>query len=88
MGKGNPESADTVIARASKVFVADKLSDANKNQLNSLKVCWIELRSDLRFHKFQETLEQLQIPHRTSTEFTENEIEDAIESVFSHIGSE
>lgn len=30
MGKGNPESADTVIARGSRFFVADKLSDTNK----------------------------------------------------------
>jgi CfrBI restriction endonuclease len=38
MGKGNPESADAVIARDSRVFVADKLSDMNKRQLNSLNV--------------------------------------------------
>ena len=30
MGKGNPESADAVIARDSKIFIADKLSDTNK----------------------------------------------------------
>lgn len=30
MGKGNPESADVVIARDSAVFIADKLSDLNK----------------------------------------------------------
>ncbi len=30
MGKGNPESADVVIGRDSKVFIADKLSDTNK----------------------------------------------------------
>src|SRR5690606_19651222 len=35
MGKGNPESADAVIARDSKVFVADKLSDQNKAQLSN-----------------------------------------------------
>ena len=34
MGKGNPESADAVIARDSKIFVADKISDLNKNQLD------------------------------------------------------
>ncbi|MEJ7700895.1 MAG: hypothetical protein WKF71_14795 [Pyrinomonadaceae bacterium] len=45
MGKGNPESADAVIARDSRVFVADKLSDMNKRQLNSRKVDWIELRA-------------------------------------------
>src|SRR3972149_5446378 len=44
MGRGNPESADAVIARDSKVFVADKLSDTNKRQLDSLGVEWVELR--------------------------------------------
>ena len=46
MGKGNPESADAVIARDSKVFVADKLSDLNKEQLDERGVEWVELRSD------------------------------------------
>ena len=45
MGKGNPESADAVIARDSKVFVADKLSNTNKAQLDSLKIGWVELRN-------------------------------------------
>ena len=37
MGRGNPESADAVIARDSKVFIADKLSETNKKQLNRLR---------------------------------------------------
>src|SRR5690554_3429913 len=45
MGKGNPESADVVIASDSSVFVADKLSDQNKSQLDELNVQWVELRS-------------------------------------------
>src|SRR3989344_808250 len=44
MGRGNPESADAVIARGSKIFVADKLSDTNKKQLNSRKVEWVDLK--------------------------------------------
>lgn len=63
MGKGNPESADAVIARDSKVFVADKLSETNKRQLNSLKVSWVELRSENGFQKFAEVLDALKIPH-------------------------
>ena len=63
MGKGNPESADAVIARHSKVFVADKLSDSNKRQLDSLKVLWVELRSDVGYRKFGEVLRKLGIPH-------------------------
>lgn len=63
MGRGNPESADAVIARDSKVFVADKLSDTNKKQLNSRKVEWVELRSDGGFKRFETVLDHLNIPH-------------------------
>lgn len=63
MGKGNPESADTVIARDSSVFVADKLSDQNKSQLDELNVQWVELRSDEGFRRFKNVLEEFDIPH-------------------------
>ena len=63
MGKGNPEVADAVIARESKVFVADKLSDTNKSQLDSLNVSWVELRTDGGFKRFKNVLENLNIPH-------------------------
>ena len=52
MGRGNPESADAVIARSSKVFVADKLSAMNKKQLDSLNVQWVELRSSAGFRRY------------------------------------
>ena len=38
MRRGNPESADAVIARDSRVFIADKLSDMNKKQLTNRKL--------------------------------------------------
>jgi hypothetical protein len=63
MGKGNPESADAVIARDSKVFVADKLSETNKKQLNSLKVEWVQLREKDGFMRFEKVLSHLKIPH-------------------------
>ena len=53
MGKGNPESADAVIARNSRIFVADKLSDLNKRQLDERGVHWVELRKANGFHKFR-----------------------------------
>ena len=64
MGKGNPESADAVIARDSSVFVADKLSDTNKKQLNSLKVGWVELRDKDGYKRFNKVLDDLNIPHK------------------------
>ncbi len=63
MGKGNPESADAVIARDSKVFVADKLSDTNKAQLDSLKIGWVELRNTNGYKRFKTVLDMLNIPY-------------------------
>jgi hypothetical protein len=63
MGKGNPEVADAVIARESKVFVADKLSDTNKAQLNGLGVSWVELRVENGFKRFKNVLDDLAIPY-------------------------
>lgn len=62
MGKGNPEVADAVIARESTVFVADKLSDTNKKQFDSLNVGWVELRTEDGFKRFKNVLEKLEIP--------------------------
>lgn len=64
MGIGNPESADAFIARDSRVFVADKLSDTNKKQLTSRKVEWVELRSDGGFKRFETVLKKLKIPYK------------------------
>jgi len=62
MGKGNPESADAVIARDSKVFVADKLSDQNKAQLDKLGIEWVELRGEVGCNRFYNVLKNLKIP--------------------------
>ena len=63
MGIGNPESADAFIACDSRVFIADKLSDTNKKQLDSRNVEWVELRSDGGFKKFEVVLKKLKIPY-------------------------
>ncbi len=68
MGKGNPESADMVIARGSHLFVADKLSDLNKDQLDGLGVHWVELRQYEGYKRFQLVLEELDIPHTVPDE--------------------
>jgi len=81
MGRGNPESADAVIARDSKVFVADKLSDTNKKQLNSREVEWVELRSNDGFKRFDTVLKNLKIPHTKLP----NNIDKELESIFNEI---
>ena len=77
MGKGNPEAADTTIARASKVFVASTLSQKNITQLDSRDVLWTELQSPNGFLRFQKTLDELHIPYLSSDGFSDSEIEAA-----------
>jgi hypothetical protein len=75
MGKGNPEGADVIIARNSKIFVADKLSDLNKRQLSELKTHWVELRSMNGYKRFSNVLEELNIPHRKFDGEVNNKLE-------------
>ncbi len=62
MGKGNPESMDAVIARDAQIFIADKLSDSNKRQLDAKEIQWVELRSKTGFRRFKTVLDNLGIP--------------------------
>lgn len=80
MGKGNPESADAVIARSSKIFVADKLSDSNKRQLDKLKVLWVELRGDGGYLRFGSVLKSLSIPHTVPIFDSNSSFESALDS--------
>jgi len=82
MGRGNPESADAVIARGSKVFIADKLSETNKKQLNSRKVEWVELRSDGGFKRFETVLDHLKIPYDKLPENIDKKIETVFKEIF------
>lgn len=81
MGKGNPESADAVIARDSRIFVADKLSDMNKRQLKSRKVDWVELRSENGFQKFAAVLDSLQITRGEMLEVSEENLENVFAEI-------
>ena len=83
MGRGNPESADAVIARATNVFVADKLSTQNKNQLDSLGINWVELRCGNGYRKFKKVLEILGIPHNDY----EGDLEKDLDNIFCELFS-
>ncbi|MDR0971072.1 MAG: CfrBI family restriction endonuclease, partial [Bacteroidales bacterium] len=63
MGKGNPESADAIIARNTNIFVADTLSKQNKNQCDALGISWVALRDKEGYKRFKLALEKLKIPH-------------------------
>ncbi len=62
MGQGNPESADAIIARNSSLFVADTLSQQNKNQCDQLGVCWVACRDNNGYKRFKLALEKFGIP--------------------------
>lgn len=64
MGKGNPESADAVIARDTNIFIADTLSLQNKNQLKSLNIEFLELKNNKNsIADFKKILQKLEIPY-------------------------
>ena len=63
MGRGNPESADAVIARDTNIFVADTLSLQNRNQLTSLNIEFLELKNNKNIKEdFKKILKKLDIP--------------------------
>lgn len=63
MGQGNPESADAIIARDSALFVADTLSQQNKNQCDSLEISWVACRDEDGYKRFKLALDKFQIPY-------------------------
>lgn len=63
MGQGNPESADAIIARDSDVFVADTLSQQNKNQCDQLGICWVACRDIEGYKRFKLVLDKFKIPY-------------------------
>ena len=64
MGRGNPESADVIFARDTEIFIADTLSQQNKNQFTANNVKWLELKNNKHILKdFKEILTELKIPH-------------------------
>jgi len=63
MGKGNPESADAIFARNSDVFVADTLSQQNKDQADNLDVAWVALRDKDGYRRMKNAFEKYEIPH-------------------------
>jgi len=64
MGKGNPESADSIFARDPDIFIADTLSEQNENQLTSKGVLFLEMKNNPNcVEGFREILNTLDIPN-------------------------
>ena len=63
MGKGNPESADTTIARDSDIFVADTLSEQNCNQLAEKGIKYLILKNNSDpISEYRQIMNELNIP--------------------------
>lgn len=82
MGQGNPESADAIIARDSNVFVADTLSQQNKNQCDQLGVSWVACRDEKGYKRFADALRKYSIPFTDYNGNIENDIDDILEELF------
>ena len=83
MGKGNPESADAVFARGSRVLVANKLSEANKQQMNNVGILWVELQTEDGYKRFENVLRALSIPCKPFTGNLQNVLEEILSIILS-----
>lgn len=86
MGKGNPESADGAFARKAKVFIADKLSEMNKQQATDEGIEWVELRDADGYKRFTTVLKNLDIPY-TPFEGDTDELNRRLDEIFKIIFS-
>lgn len=82
MGQGNPESADAIIARQSDVFVADTLSQQNKNQCEQLGICWIACRDENGFKRFKLALAKFNIPYTNYSGNLDQDLPQVLNEVF------
>lgn len=82
MGQGNPESADAIIARGSHVFVADTLSQQNKNQCEQLGVNWVACRDENGYRRFKMVLDKLGIPNNDYNGNLDKDLPGILEKLF------
>jgi len=82
MGKGNPESADAAFARDANIFIADKLSEKNKEQLKQRGIWWMELRDAKDLSQFADMLRNLGIPHQSAAGSVESKLDRVLQKVF------
>ena len=79
MGRGNPEGADSLYARGTKVFIGDTLSETNKRQCEANSVEWLELREN-GWLKFGQILDRFKIKYSLNENY-QKELLSIIEKV-------
>lgn len=82
MGQGNPESADAIFARSSDVFVADTLSQQNKNQADKLGVVWVELRTENGYRRLTKVFDRFDIPYKDYEGNLEKDLDIILSGIF------
>lgn len=85
MGKGNPESADSTIARRSNIFIAQTLSDKNKSQLTNRGHHWVELSATDGYRRMFTVFTYLDIPCAEFTGDLDSALDEIIPEVFDEI---
>lgn len=83
MGQGNPESADAIIARGTNLFVADTLSQQNKNQCDQLGISWVACRDTNGYRRFKDALDRFGIPYTDYIGNIEDDLERILDEIFS-----
>ena len=68
-------SLSLIFSKDSQIFVADKLSEQNKLQLEQLNIEWVEMRAKNGYQKFEKILTKLKIPHYELIEIVEAKID-------------
>ena len=81
MGKGNPESVDVTDFRQTSIFIADTLSERNRQQMNGRNIRWVELNSPQGYKKFLTILQQLGIPAKDF----EGDVNERLDIIFQSI---
>ena len=82
MGRGNPESADVIHARSTEIFVADRLSDLNKEQFDEVGVQWVALNDEGGYKRFKDVLNYYNIPHSDDPIDVEEKLNGILDEMF------
>jgi len=82
MGRGNPESADVIHARKTEIFVADRLSDLNKQQFDEANVQWVALDDNEGYKKFKNIMDYYNIPHCEHPSNVSDKLDSILDEMF------
>ena len=86
MGKGNPESADSTVARDSDILIAHTISDTMKKQLTQNGCHWVELTALEGYRKIFHVLEHFDVPCIDFTGDLDSMLDQIIPQVFEEVG--